>query len=139
MLFAFTTIVAYYYMAETNVQYINRNIHRPRILFVLKLVIMGAVTYGALRSATLAWALGDTGVGLMAWLNIIAIIILQKPALQALEDYEKQKRAGRDPVFDPTALGIRNAQFWVRQDATTPPDKEHLSVAAPRATEAEIR
>jgi AGCS family alanine or glycine:cation symporter len=112
MFFAFTTIVAYYYMAETNVQYINRNVHRGWMVFALKLVIMGSVTYGAMRSADVAWALGDVGVGLMAWLNIIAILILQKPALLALKDYEAQKLAGRDPVFDPDALGIKNAQLW---------------------------
>ena len=33
----------------------------------------------------------DLGVGLMAWLNIIAIWILHKPALEALKDYEQQK------------------------------------------------
>jgi AGCS family alanine or glycine:cation symporter len=112
MFFAFTTIVAYYYMAETNVKYISRNVHRPGVLLVLKLAIMAAVAYGSIRSATLAWALGDTGVGLMAWLNIIAILILQKPALVALKDYEAQKKAGRDPTFDPAALGIRNAEIW---------------------------
>jgi alanine or glycine:cation symporter, AGCS family len=112
MFFAFTTIVAYYYMAETNVQYIARNIHRPGVLLALKVVMMAVVAYGAVRSASLAWALGDTGVGLMAWLNIIAIVILQKPALIALKDYEAQKRMGRDPTFDPQALGIRNAKFW---------------------------
>jgi AGCS family alanine or glycine:cation symporter len=48
----------------------------------------------------------------MAWLNIVAILILQKPALLALKDYEAQKRAGLDPIFDPVALGIRNARFW---------------------------
>ncbi|MBX5463834.1 MAG: alanine:cation symporter family protein [Steroidobacteraceae bacterium] len=112
MFFAFTTIVAYYYMAETNVQYINRNVHRGWMVFALKLVIMASVTYGALRSATVAWGLGDLGVGLMAWLNIVAILILQKPALLALKDYESQKRAGLDPVFEPEKLGIRNAGLW---------------------------
>jgi AGCS family alanine or glycine:cation symporter len=112
MFFAFTTIVAYYYMAETNVRYITRNLHRPGILTALKLVMVAVVAYGSIRSASLAWALGDTGVGLMAWLNIIAIVILQKPALVALKDYEAQKRAGRDPTFDPIALGIRNATLW---------------------------
>jgi AGCS family alanine or glycine:cation symporter len=52
------------------------------------------------------------GVGIMAWLNVIAIIILQKPAILALKDYEKQKAAGKDPVFDPVSLGIKNADFW---------------------------
>lgn len=112
MFFAFATIVAQYYMAETNVQYITRNVHRPGILLILKLVIMAAVAYGAIRSASIAWALGDLGVGVMAWLNIIAILILQKPALLVLKDYERQKREGRDPVFDPVPLGIRNADFW---------------------------
>ena len=112
MFFAFTTIVAYYYMAETNLQYITRNMHRPAVFMVLKLAMMAVVAYGAVRSASLAWALGDTGVGLMAWLNIIAIVILQKPALLALKDYEAQRRSGGDPTFDPVALGIRNARIW---------------------------
>jgi alanine or glycine:cation symporter, AGCS family len=115
MFFAFTTIVAYYYMAETNVQYIARNGAPPSVLFVLKLAIMASVTYGAIRSASVAWGLGDIGVGLMAWLNIIAIVILQQPALLALQDYERQKKAGLDPDFDPEALGIRNAEFWSRR------------------------
>jgi AGCS family alanine or glycine:cation symporter len=112
LFFAFTTIVAYYYMAETNVQYINRTIHRPWTLLALKLAMMLSVGFGAVRSASTAWDLGDLGVGLMAWLNIVAILILQKPALVALRDYEAQKQAGVDPVFDPDKLGIRNADFW---------------------------
>jgi alanine or glycine:cation symporter, AGCS family len=131
MFFAFTTIVAYYYMAETNLKYITRNVHRPGLLLVLKLAMMGVVVYGAMRSASLAWALGDTGVGLMAWLNIVAILILQKPALLALRDYEAQKKAGRDPVFDPAALGIKNAEIWKTVDSSVP--------APPPAPGAEVR
>lgn len=112
MFFAFTTIVAYYYMAETNISYINRKVHRPWMILALRVGILIAVVYGTLRSADTAWALGDIGVGLMAWLNIVAILILQKPALLALKDYEAQKKAGKDPVFDPDALGIKNAELW---------------------------
>ncbi|NLB14573.1 MAG: alanine:cation symporter family protein, partial [Gammaproteobacteria bacterium] len=84
----------------------------PWMTMVLRVVILLAVILGAVRSAGAAWTLGDIGVGVMAWLNIIAILILQKPALIALRDYERQKKAGLDPVFDPDALGIRNAGFW---------------------------
>jgi len=112
LFFAFTTIVAYYYMAETNISYINRAVHRPWMVLVLRIGILATVTYGTVRSAGAAWALGDVGVGLMAWLNIVAILILQRPALLALKDYESQKKAGVEPVFDPDALGIRNAAFW---------------------------
>lgn len=114
LFFAFTTIVAYYYMAETNIAYINRKIHRPWMILALRIAILGAVVMGVMRSTGAAWTLGDIGVGLMAWLNIIAILILQKPALIALRDFERQKKAGLDPTFDPDALGIRNADFWRR-------------------------
>ena len=115
LFFAFTTIVAYYYMAETNIAYLNRNKHRPWMTFLLRIGMMAAVTYGCIKSAALAWTLGDIGVGMMAWLNIIAILILQKPALLSLRDYERQKKAGLDPTFDPEALGIRNADFWKKK------------------------
>jgi AGCS family alanine or glycine:cation symporter len=73
---------------------------------------MVAVGFGAIRSAQVAWDLGDVGVGLMAWLNIIAILIVQRPALIALKDYEAQKKAGLDPTFDADKLGIKNADLW---------------------------
>ncbi|TVT76881.1 MAG: alanine:cation symporter family protein [Denitromonas halophila] len=113
--FAFTSIVAYYYIAETNIAYINRKVHRGWLYFVLKLGLLAAVTYGSVRTAGAAWDLGDVGVGIMAWLNIVAILILQKPALLALKDYESQKKAGKEPVFDPDALGIKNASFWQKR------------------------
>jgi len=116
--FAFTTIMAYYYMAETNLTYVAgvRKTH-PLATLLLRLGIIAMVVFGAYHNAAMAWTLGDIGVGLMAWLNIIAILILQKPALAALRDYERQKKLGMDPVFDPEALGIRNAGFWTGKKA----------------------
>ena len=113
--FAFTTIVAYYYIAETNVMYINRKVHRPWLVLFLKALVLTSVMYGGLKSANIAWALGDIGVGLMAWLNIVAILILQKPAMLALKDYETQLDNGEDPTFDPLKLGIEKADFWVNK------------------------
>ncbi|MFE8697273.1 alanine/glycine:cation symporter family protein [Cytobacillus sp. FJAT-53684] len=108
--FAFTTIMAYYYMAETNVAYLFKKSKWPT--FILKFVLLGSTFYGAVKTAGLAWALGDVGLGLMVWLNIIAILILAKPALIALKDYEAQKKQGLDPVFNSTKLGIKNADYW---------------------------
>ncbi len=114
--FAFTTLLAYYYIAETNVAYIRRTFKFPYELVLLKIVLMGSVFYGTIRSADVAWALGDVGVGLMAWLNIIGILILffmGSPALRALKDYESQRNAGvTEYTFDPKKLGIKNAKFW---------------------------
>jgi alanine or glycine:cation symporter, AGCS family len=112
LFFAFTTLVAYYYMAETNIAFINRKIHRPWITQAMRIAMVAAVVYGSIRTAANAWTLGDIGVGLMSWLNIAAILLLQKPAIQALKDYEAQKKKGLDPTFDPDALDIRNATHW---------------------------
>ena len=86
------------------------------MLKALKIVTLASVFYGTIREANLAWAMGDLGVGLMAWLNIVGILILffmGRPALRALRDYEAQKAAGVEKyTFDPKKLGIRNAHFW---------------------------
>ena len=114
--FAFTTLLAYYYIAETNIAYIHRTIKIPGMTLALKVGLMASVFYGTVKTATLAWGLGDIGVGLMAWLNIIGILIIffmARPALIALKDYESQKRQGVEHfTFDPKALGIKNAKFW---------------------------
>ena len=114
--FSFTTILAYYYIAETNVAYIHRTVKVPGLTFLLKIALMVATFYGTLKAANLAWAMGDVGVGLMAWLNIvgiIAIFFMGRPAIKALKDYEAQRKAKVDKyTFDPKKLGIKNADFW---------------------------
>ncbi len=114
--FAFTTVLAYYFIAENNVSYINRTIKLPALRFVLKVVLMSAVFYGTVAQPSAAWGMGDIGVGLMAWLNIIGIIIIffmSKPAIKALRDYEAQQKAGvQSYTFDPKSLNINNADFW---------------------------
>ncbi|WPR70063.1 alanine/glycine:cation symporter family protein [Flavobacterium sp. NG2] len=110
--FAFTTIVAYYYIAETNVSYLTRSLKSPIFITILKIVMLVVIVYGSVNQAQLAWSIGDLGVGLMAWFNIIAIILLQKPALAALRDYEQQKANGVNPVFEPKEIGVMNAPIW---------------------------
>jgi AGCS family alanine or glycine:cation symporter len=114
--FAFTTLLAYYYIAETNLAYIRRSFRIPYEITILKIALMLSVFYGTLRTASLAWGLGDIGVGLMAWLNIVGILIIYfvaKPALTALKDFEEQRKAGVTHYsFDPEKLGIKNADFW---------------------------
>ncbi|KXZ40656.1 alanine or glycine:cation symporter, AGCS family [Alkalithermobacter thermoalcaliphilus JW-YL-7 = DSM 7308] len=115
--FAFTTLMAYYYIAETNVAYLINKGNNKVLINALRVALLASIFYGAIRTAELAWGLGDIGVGLMAWLNIIAIILLRKPAFDTLKDYEEQVSQGKDPVFDPVKLGIKNADFWLKYNA----------------------
>lgn len=121
--FCLTTIIAYYYMAETNLRFLlgkssNTLIAGTRASLgrvttvALQVSVILAVAYGCVNTAADAWTMGDIGVGLMAWLNILGILVLQKPAFKALKDYERQLKLGLDPVFDPRPLGITGATFW---------------------------
>lgn len=114
--FAFTTILAYYFIAENNVSYIKRTFDFPALTFLLKVLIMGATFYGTVKAADIAWGMGDVGVGMMAWLNIIGILVIffmAKPAIKALKDYERQQKEGvEEYTFDPKKLEIDNANFW---------------------------
>ena len=111
--FAFTTLMAYYYYCESNVAYLAKKMKNHRLVFnVARIVLLIMVVAGSINSAGQVWALGDIGVGLMAWLNIVAILLLTKTGVATLQDYEEQKKAGLDPVFDPEKLGIKNAEIW---------------------------
>jgi len=117
--FSFTTILAYYYIAETNVAYLRRTLKLPDFTFLLKVVLIAAAFYGTVKTANLAWGLGDVGVGLMAWLNIVGLLLIffmGKPAIKALRDYEKQRKTQPDSYsFDPVKLGISKASFWEKR------------------------
>lgn len=113
--FAFTTIVAYYYIAETNVAYLNRHFKRNIPLVLVKVLIMVMVTYGTINSAGYIWNLGDIGVGIMAWINIIGILLIffvAKPTMLCLRDYEEQLKNDEPYTFNPKKIGIKNATFW---------------------------
>ena len=112
-IFAFTTIMAYYYYAETNLVYLFGKGKKEHVLiWILRLGVVGMVFFGSLYEAKAMWDLGDIGVGAMAWVNIIAILLLSPKAFKALKSYERQKKEGKDPVFDPDEIGAKGADFW---------------------------
>lgn len=82
----------------------------------LRIFVLGAVVYGAVRTSGVAWAIGDIGVGIMAWLNIVAILLLSRPALRCLKDYERQLKAKKRPVFIAEECGIKNTELWKKED-----------------------
>ena len=111
--FAFTTIMAYYYYSETNLVYLFGKGKKEHILiWVLRLGTVAMVFVGSLYEAKMIWDIGDTGVGAMAWVNVIAILLLSPKAFKALKSYERQKKEGKEPVFDPKEIGAKGADFW---------------------------
>ena len=90
--FTFSTIMAYYFYAESSILYLFRGKKGKRekiAIRVLQALMLASVVFGAVREADVVWQLGDIGVGLMAWLTVIAILFLCPKAINALKEYEK--------------------------------------------------
>lgn len=113
--FAFTTIMAYYYIAETNISFVSRKMHKVWLIWVLRILILGSTYLGCVSTAKSAWTLGDIGVGLMAWLNLIAILLLHKKVLILYDDYRRQQKAKQDPVFDNSKYKFPNMDLWSKE------------------------
>ena len=73
---------------------------------------MAIVFFGSIVNAQIMWAAGDIGLGLIAWVNLICLVFLFPLVRRIHKDYERQRKLGQDPTFDPKALGIEGADFW---------------------------
>ncbi|MCM5704185.1 alanine/glycine:cation symporter family protein [Larsenimonas salina] len=103
-LFAFTSILADYAYSSINIEYLFPN-HKRLADQILRVVVLSMVMVGAVASLDFIWHFADLAMGLMATINLIAIVLLAPTALRVLNDYERQRRDGvREPVFSPTAL-----------------------------------
>ncbi len=116
MFFTFTTVLAYAFYTDSNVAYLFKSsqgssLHKLCTL-LSRVALVAMVFIGSIMSADVVWNFGSAGVGAMAWFNVIVILILTKPAIATLKDYEAQKKMGVDPVFIPSRLGIKGAELW---------------------------
>ncbi len=95
--FAFSTIMAYYFYAETSIIYLFRgkqNRWEKLAIRLFQALMLVAVVFGAVKEADLIWQLGDIGVGIMAWVTVISILILCPKAIRALQEFEKEEGKG---------------------------------------------
>lgn len=108
-LFAFTSVIGNYFYAEANIKFINES---PKLMFVFRLMATAMVFIGAQVSMQTAWDLADVLMGLMATVNIVAIVLLGRIPVAALRDYLKQKEQGQNPVFKAADIGLHDTELW---------------------------
>lgn len=110
LLFAFSTLLGNYYYGETNIEFLNS---RRIWIWIYRICVLGMVLFGSVTSVKLVWDMADVFMGLMAIVNLIAIMLLSRIAFAALKDYTTQKKAGKDPVFTKDAIaGLDNVECW---------------------------
>ena len=113
-LFAFTTLIGNYSYCEGCLNFIaGRQVSNTSVL-IFRLVATVLVFVGTIATASMVWNIADMLQGFMVVINIPVILILMKPAMKALDDYCKQKKEGKDPVFVAKEAGIDDTglEFW---------------------------
>ena len=108
-LFAFSSLIGNYCYAESNLKFIKDD---KKLLFVFRIAVVVIIFFGAQSNFDAVWNLADVLMGFMAIVNIVSILILGNIAIKVLNDYTRQKKEGKDPVFHPKALGIKNTKCW---------------------------
>ena len=92
-LFAFSTALGITYYAKPNLVFIA---DEEWLQTAFKIFACGMILYGGMKQAFLVWSLADLGLGLMAIVNIFAIIPLRGYAYDSLKDYEKKLKSEKN-------------------------------------------
>ena len=111
--FAFSSVIGNYFYAESNILFIKNS---KFLLFCFRITCVVVVFLGAQADFSLVWNLADVTMGFMAIVNIIAIFMLRKTVLLALDNYEQLKKQGKKPVFNEKSIGL-SGTVWTKEEA----------------------
>ena len=102
-------------MGEANVKFLSG---KKSAMVVFRVLVIIMIFISCVMSLDLIWALNDIFLGIMAVTNIFALTFLGKHAVEALQDYRKQKKAGvENPVFTPSCLSNADGvSVWPEKD-----------------------
>ncbi|SFD02719.1 alanine or glycine:cation symporter, AGCS family [Bosea sp. CRIB-10] len=111
--FAFTSIIGNYAYAENAMTYLGAN--GPTGLTILRLGSLAMVIWGAYESVATVFDAADAVMGLMASINLIAIVLLSGTVAKLTADFLAQRKTGT-PRFDaaqyPELAGKIDRQIW---------------------------
>lgn len=115
-LFTFTSIMAYsMYLSRIYYYFFGNRIHDKRVKWVnigINIATVIVAFFGPLVNPTTIWSLASALCGLLSLVNLACLILLYKPAVATLKDYERQLKEGIDPVFIPENCHIEHADLW---------------------------
>lgn len=94
--FAFSSVLGNYAYADANLSFLRAN---PTVFTVFRVVALLAVAAGSIIALPIVWALADVAMGLMALVNIVAILMLWPWARAVLADYERRLASDPTPKF----------------------------------------
>lgn len=106
ILFAFTTLLGNLFYVEQCLFYLFKRVPGKIFTMVYRIVAALVILLGAVLSADLLWSIADITMGMMALINMPAILILSKYALRALKNFEQQYHSGEEISFHAKDVGL---------------------------------
>lgn len=91
-LFAFSSVIGNYYYGQSNMEFLWEN---KTVLFIFRCLVVVLVFVGAVVKTETVWSTADVFMGLMAIVNLVAIIGLSNIAFAVMNDYQRQRKAGK--------------------------------------------
>ncbi|MGN1143133.1 MAG: alanine/glycine:cation symporter family protein [Anaerovoracaceae bacterium] len=110
--FAFTTCMNQMYNCESTLTYFFKGSTPKWAVLALRILFLVFVVYAGIIDGSTAWDFGDVGIGLITWCNMIFLFTCLPRAKALLKDYEEQKKAGKDPIFDPDKFNWSGTETW---------------------------
>lgn len=109
LFFAYSTIIANYFYGETNIRYIT---NKPWAVFLFRLLSGVMVLMGGFMTLQQTWSIVDLAMAFMTILNLIAVVWLSKYAFRLLQDFRKQRKEGKEPVFHKEMFPEVDIEGW---------------------------
>ena len=106
VLFAFTTLLGNLYYCDNCLTFILGKEPSKTFITAFRLICAFLIFLGAGMEMGAVWAIADILMAFMCFINLPACIVLSKTAIAACKDYEKQKKAGKNPVFHSADIGL---------------------------------
>jgi alanine or glycine:cation symporter, AGCS family len=124
MLFAFSSMIYNYYLGENSLNFFSEE--NKTLFNGFRVLTLALVMWGSLQDLGTAFGFADVTMGLLAVVNLVAVLLLIKVGLRIIKDFDEQIRAGiEEPVFDPDKFADLNVdrEAW-------PPLTAHQAVPA---------
>ncbi|MBR3971627.1 MAG: alanine:cation symporter family protein [Ruminococcus sp.] len=113
VLFAFTTLIGNLFYVDKAFNHILRREPSKSFKTTYYIIASALILVGALLEANTLWGISDILMACMTLINMPIIIYLGKYAFRALDDYTKQRKAGKDLVFKAKDIDLpHETDYW---------------------------
>ena len=107
VLFAFTSMIYNYYLGENSLNFFSEE---NKVLFIgFRILTLFLVVWGSSQDLGTVFGFADVTMGLLALVNLVALVLLFKVGLKVMRDFDLQIQAGiRQPIFNPNKFADLN-------------------------------